>query len=120
MLKASGYKDLKSFYRAQLTEFFTGNIKAAQEEAEAAQVLETKEEVEFWEWDMCIVFKNPDAQKGEKKMSTGDAFELITKIFKKVFKQDDQSTQAYRKAECEVFTKLLEGMADADGKVKTY
>lgn len=47
-----------------------------------ANEFEEVEDVSFWDWNVCYIFKNPDAQKKENKIKKESAFKKIMKIFK--------------------------------------
>ena len=76
--------------------------------------------MEFWEWDVCMVFKNPDAQSSAKKMKTEKALSMIMGMFKAMERKDELEKKKYRQVEHKVVKSILEGMEDENGKVRKY
>lgn len=94
----------KKYIREKLLSIYNGEKEEPDKKnAKALPVAEEqKEEVEFWEWDICMVFQNPDAAKSSGNLSRDKALKRIMSIFKSIEKADDKTKKRFRKAEEEV------------------
>ena len=80
---------------------------------------ERKKNIQFWQWDMFMVLRNPDAQKKQKMWRHNRCLDVLLNIFKMEDHEDEMVRKATRKAEEEVLASVLEEIGD-DGWVPLY
>ena len=69
---------------------------------------------------MCIVFKNPDAQKKQKWIKRDKALNMILKSFKILPQGTAIEQRKFRNAEIDAISEILGGIADSEQKVPLY
>lgn len=104
-----------------LRNFYNGNVYEAEKAQETFVTFEdeNEREMEFWEWDMVMVFNNPDCQKKQKMVKRNKALRQIMAMFKAMERGNEIQKKIFRHAEEEVVAEIIDQWV-VDGKIPLY